>query len=79
MQPAWQANWKLGRPFPESCPSARVLRPNSGDGPDPASDDEEDEVFDPRFAELWEPGEFDSEEAEPEHGDFWPELDDDDD
>ena len=78
MQPASQANWKLARPSPETRPGVRALRPNSDDEPDPLSDDEEDEIFDPRFAELWEPGEFEDEEAEPEHGDFWPELDDDD-
>ncbi|HTM56542.1 MAG TPA: hypothetical protein VL175_21095 [Pirellulales bacterium] len=76
MQPASQATCKCSRSAAETRPSLRALRPQSDDDEEPFSDGEEDEVFDPRFAELWEPSELEDDEAEPEHGDFWPELED---
>jgi hypothetical protein len=78
MQPVPPANRNPACPSAETRPPTRALRRHSDDEGEPFSDGEEDEVFDPRFAELWEPSELEDEEAEPEHGDFWPELDDDD-
>jgi len=76
MQPAQQANRKTSRSAAQKRPPLRALGPHSDDDEERFPDVEEDEVFDPRFAELWEQSELEDEEAEPEHGDFWPELDD---
>lgn len=76
MQPAPQGTRKSSRSAADTRPPLRALGPHTNEDDEPFPDGEEDEVFDPRFAELWEPSEFEDEEAEPEHGDFWPELDD---
>ena len=64
------ADW----PDPHSPPPEEHREPL----PDEAELDDDWEGLDPdpMRDEIWEPGEFDGEETLPEHGDFWPELDD---
>ena len=65
------------RPARTRGPENTGCRPRFGLGRlDPADEDDDWDLDPGSLDQNWDPGEFDDEEPEPGHGDFWLERDD---